>query len=202
MRAGGYFTDPFTDLLFNALLGITFLFFIAIMFMNPIAKQGNVQLKAEYMITVSWPDQRPDDVDIWGQDPRGEILSYLRKDAGSLHLDRDDQGDVTDTVVIDGKEVVYPVNQEIVTLRGLVAGEYIVNLYYYENRSRQPVDVTIKVEKVNPTLSVKFYDSITLEQQDVEKTALRFTLGGDGEFIGFNRNPRMLTPYQLEYKSQ
>lgn len=200
MRAGSYFTDPFTDLLFNALLGITFLFFIAIMFMNPIAKKGNVQLKAEYMITVSWPEQRPDDVDIWVQDPRGEILSYLRKDAGSLHLDRDDQGNVTDTVVIDGKEVVYPVNQEIVTLRGLVAGEYIVNLYYYENRSQQPVDITVKVEKVNPSLSVKFYDTITLEDQDVEKTALRFTLGGDGEFIGFNRNPRMLTPYQLEYK--
>ena len=200
MRAGGYFTDPFTDLLFNALLGITFLFFIAIMFMNPIAKQGNVQLKAEYMITASWPEQRPDDVDIWVQDPRGEILSYLRKDAGSLHLDRDDQGNITDTVIIDGKEIVYPVNQEIVTLRGLIAGEYIVNLYYYENRSRQPVDVTIKVEKVNPSLSVKFYDNVTLEQQDVEKTALRFTIGGDGEFIGFNRNPRMLTPYQLEYK--
>ena len=200
MRAGGYFTDPFTDLLFNALLGITFLFFIAIMFMNPIAKKGNVQLKAEYMITVSWPEHRPDDVDIWVQDPRGEILSYLRKDTGSLHLDRDDQGNVTDTVIIDGKEVVYPVNQEIVTLRGLLAGEYIVNLYYYENRSQQAVDTTIKLEKVNPTLSVKFYDTITLEEQDVEKTALRFTLGGDGEFIGFNRNPRMLTPYQLEYK--
>ena len=200
MRAGGYFTDPFTDLLFNALLGITFLFFIAIMFMNPIAKKGNVELKAEYMITVSWPEQRPDDVDIWVQDPRGEILSYLKKDTGSLHLDRDDQGNITDTVIIDGKEVVYPVNQEIVTLRGLVAGEYIVNLYYYENRSQQPVDTTIKVEKVNPTLSVKFYDTITLENQDVEKTVLRFTLGVDGEFIGFNRKPRMLTPYQLEYK--
>lgn len=198
MRTRGYFTDPFTDLLFNALLGITFLFFIAIVFMNPISKQGNVSLKAEYMITINWPDQRPDDVDIWVQDPRGEILSYLRKDAGSLHLDRDDQGNVTDTVIVNGKEVVYPVNQEIVTLRGLVAGEYIVNLYFYENRSGQPVDITIKVEKVNPTLSVKFYDTITLEEQDVEKTALRFTLGGDGEFIGFNRNPRMLTPYQLE----
>jgi hypothetical protein len=44
MRPGSYYTDPFTDLLFNALLGITFLFLIAIMFMNPIAKAGNVRL--------------------------------------------------------------------------------------------------------------------------------------------------------------
>ena len=64
MRPGGYTTDPFTDLLFNALLGFTFLFLIAIMFMNPIAKQGNVSLKAEYIITITWPENRPDDVDV------------------------------------------------------------------------------------------------------------------------------------------
>ncbi len=200
MRGGGYQTDPFTDLLFNALLGFTFLFLIAIMFMNPISKQGNVNLKAEYMITVTWPDESPDDIDVWVQEPRGEVLSYLKKDAGSLHLDRDDQGSITDTVTIDGQEVIYPVNQEIVTLRGLVAGEYIVNLYYYQSTSGLPVDVNVRVEKVNPSLRMKFYDTVTLERVDVEKTALRFTVGGDGEFIGFNRNPRMLTPYQLEYK--
>ncbi len=33
-------SDPFTDLLFNALLGFTFLFLVAIMFMNPEAKSG------------------------------------------------------------------------------------------------------------------------------------------------------------------
>ena len=135
MRPSSYYTDPFTDLLFNALLGITFLFLIAIMFMNPIAKAGNVKLKAEYIISISWPDNRPDDVDIWMQDPHGEVLSYLNKDAGWLHLDRDDQGNITDTVIIEGKSVVYPVNQEVVTIRGIVGGEYILNLYYYENRS-------------------------------------------------------------------
>ena len=199
MRAPGYQTDPFTDLLFNALLGFTFLFRIAIMFMNPITKQGNVNLKAEYMITVTWPDNSPDDIDVWVQEPRGEVLSYLKKDAGSLHLDRDDQGSISDTVTINGEQVTYPVNQEIVTLRGVVAGEYIVNLYYYQSASQQPVDVSVRVEKVNPSLTMKFYDTITLESVDVEKTALRFTVGGDGEFISFNRNPRMLTPYQLEY---
>ena len=200
MRVPGYQTDPFTDLLFNALLGFTFLFLIAIMFMNPISKQGNVNLKAEYMITVTWPDDSPDDIDVWVQEPRGEVLSYLKKDAGSLHLDRDDQGSISDTVTINGQQVVYPVNQEIVTLRGVVAGEYIVNLYYYQSTSKQPVDVSVRVEKVNPSLTMKFYDTITLESVDVEKTALRFTVGGDGEFIGFNRNPHMLTPYELEYQ--
>jgi hypothetical protein len=201
MRPSSYYTDPFTDLLFNALLGITFLFLIAIMFMNPIAKAGNVKLKAEYIISISWPDNRPDDVDIWMQDPHGEVLSYLNKDAGWLHLDRDDQGNITDTVIIEGKSVVYPVNQEVVTIRGIVGGEYILNLYYYENRSNQPVTVTVKIEKVNPSLKLVYYDEVVLERVDVEKTVLRFTLSGDGEFQGINHNPKVLTNYNLEVRS-
>jgi hypothetical protein len=201
MRPSSYYTDPFTDLLFNALLGITFLFLIAIMFMNPIAKAGNVKLKAEYIISISWPDNRPDDVDIWMQDPHGEVLSYLNKDAGWLHLDRDDQGNITDTVIIEGKSVVYPVNQEVVTIRGIVGGEYILNLYYYENRSNQPVTVTVKIEKVNPSLKLVYYDEVMLERVDVEKTVLRFTLSGDGEFQGINHNPKVLTNYNLEVRS-
>ena len=51
MDSLGYRSDPFTDLLFNILLGFTFLFLIAVMFINPVARLGNVQLKAEYIIT-------------------------------------------------------------------------------------------------------------------------------------------------------
>jgi len=200
MRSSGYTTDPFTDLLFNALLGITFLFLIAVIFMNPIAKLGNVQLKAEYIITVSWPDNRPDDVDIWMQDPHGKVLSYLNKDAGWLHLDRDDQGNITDTIIIDGKPVVYPVNQEMVTIRGIIGGEYTLNLYYYQKRSNQPIDVTVKIEKVNPSLKLVYYDEVVLERLDEEKTVLRFTLSGDGEFMDTNHIPKLLTNYNLEVK--
>ncbi|KPJ91035.1 MAG: hypothetical protein AMJ55_12520 [Gammaproteobacteria bacterium SG8_15] len=195
MRPGSYSTDPFTDLLFNALLGITFLFLIAIMFMNPIAKAGNVSLKAEYLITITWPDNRPDDVDIWMQDPHGEVLSYLNKDAGWLHLDRDDQGNITDTVIIEGREVVYPVNQEVVTIRGIIGGEYTLNLYYYENRSNLPVT------EVNPSLELVYYDEVVLERVDVEKTVLRFTLSGDGKFQNINHNPKTLTNYNLEVRN-
>ena len=58
-------TEPFTDLLFNTLLGFTFLFFITVLFINPISKIGNVNMKAEYIVTVDWKDSLPDDVDIW-----------------------------------------------------------------------------------------------------------------------------------------
>ena len=92
---------------------------------------------------------------------------------------------------------MYPVNQEVVTLRGIIGGEYVVNVYFYENRSARPVDVSVKLEKVNPALQVVFIDQLVLERRDEEKTALRFTLTGDGQVESINRNPKRLSPYAL-----
>ena len=190
--------DPFTDLLYNILLGFTFLFFITILFINPISKIGNVNLKAEYIITVDWKDTLPDDVDLWVQDPNGEIVSYLKKDAGWLHLDRDDRGVINDKVIINGKEVIYPINREVVTLRGIIPGEYIINLYLYENKSNQPVRTKVIIEKVNPTLKMVFIDNIILDQKDTEITIARFYLNDRGDFSFTSNQKKILTPYDLK----
>jgi hypothetical protein len=191
-------SDPFTDLLFNTLLGFTLLFFISILFMNPIAKLGNINYKAEYIITVIWPEDQPDDIDLWVQDPYQETVSYLRKEAGWLNLDRDDRGDLNDTVMINGEKVVHPINQEVVTIRGIISGEYIVNLHYYESQSKQPVRANVKIEKVNPVLRLVFIDQLVLERVDDEKTVLRFELDGNGEIVGINKLAKTLTPYRLD----
>jgi hypothetical protein len=191
-------SDPFTDLLFNTLLGFTLLFFIAIIFMNPIAKLGNVNFKAEYIITVSWPEDQPDDIDLWVQDPYQESVSYLRQEAGWLNLDRDDRGDLNDTVMINGKKVVHPINQEVVTIRGIISGEYIVNLHYYQTTSNKPVRTVVKIEKVNPVLRLVFIDQLVLNKLDDEKTVLRFELDANGEIVSMNQLPKVLTPYQLD----
>ena len=190
--------DPFTDLLFNVLLGFTFLFFITILFINPISKLGNVNLKAEYIISVDWKDNLPDDVDLWVEDPNGEIVSYLKKDAGWLHLDRDDQGIINDKVLINNKEVIYPLNREVVTLRGIIPGEYIVNLYLYENKSSLPVDVKVKIERINPTLKLVFFDNRVLPAKDTEITVARFFLDELGNFISRPSQKKILTPYDLK----
>ena len=68
--------DPFTDLLFNILLSFTLLMFLAIIFMNPIPKTGVINPKAEYIITVSWKDNNPDDVDTYVQSPTGDLIWF------------------------------------------------------------------------------------------------------------------------------
>ena len=190
--------DPFTDLLFNILLGFTFLFFITMLFINPITKLGNVNMKAEYIITVDWKDNLPDDIDLWVKDPNGEIVSYLKKDAGWLHLDRDDRGVVNDKIIIDGKEVIYPINREVVTLRGIIPGEYVVNLYLYDHKSNSPVEAKIIIEKVNPSLRLVFVGDVVLKNEDSELTITKFRLDSEGNFKSIYANNEILTPYSLK----
>ena len=197
-RGGGYRTDPFVDLLFNALLGFTLLFFVSLVYFNPEARQGKVNLKAEYIISVTWPEHRTDDIDLWVRDPLGEVVSYLSKDAGWLHLDRDDQGAINDTVIIEGEKIIYPINQELVTLRGLVDGEDTVNLYYYEKRELEPITVLVKIERINPSVQTVFVKKVILSKLDEERTVVRFTPTRDGKIINVNERQAQLTPYLLD----
>ena len=184
--------DPFTDLLFNALLGFTFLFLVAIMFMNPEAKSGIIDPKAEYIITITWKDNSPDDIDTWIEDPEGQLIWFRNPAAGLLHLDRDDRGLINDTITINGEEVSNPLNQEVVTLRGVVPGEYVLNLHYYATETGKPVETKIRLDKVNPKLEVKYYGTVTLENKGDEKTVLRFKVGRDGDISDINFLPKQL----------
>jgi len=183
-------SDPFTDLLFNALLGFTFLFLVAIMFMNPEAKSGIIDPKAEYIITVTWKDNSPDDIDTWVEDPDGNIIWFRNPQAGLLHLDRDDRGMVNDFITVNGEQIVNPLNQEVVTIRGVVKGEYVVNVHYYATETSRPVDVTVRLDKVNPKLEVIYYDTVTLNSKGDERTVLRFKIGREGKIMDINFLPK------------
>jgi hypothetical protein len=187
-----YGSDPFTDLLFNALLGFTFLFLVAIMFMNPIAKKGIIDPKAEYIITISWPDNNPDDIDTWVEDPNGNVIWFNNREAGLIHLDRDDRGLINDTIDVNGKKVQNPLNQEVVTIRGVIPGEYVVNLHYYASDTNKPVEVAVQVAKVNPALEILYYGTEILERKGDERTAVRFLIGSQGTISNINRLQKRL----------
>jgi hypothetical protein len=60
--------DPFSVMLFKALQVVAFLFFIALLAIAPQANQGKIDSKAEFIITMDWPDNHPDDLDLFVQD--------------------------------------------------------------------------------------------------------------------------------------
>jgi hypothetical protein len=183
---------PFTDILFNALLGFSLMVFIAFALIRPDAKTGTVDTNAQFLITTTWPDNNEDDIDTYVQDPTGSVVWYHSMQKGFLTLDRDDRGNYLDTVTVNGKKVTFPLNQETVSLRGIVPGEYIVNVYHFTNPTNAAVPVSVKVEKVNPKLSVVYYDTVLLTRKGDEKTVVRFTLDADGNVSDINQRPTSL----------
>jgi len=192
MRRAGRHTreaevDPFYDMLFNMLIAFVFCFIVALLAMNPKAlKAGDIPSKAEYIVNVSWPDNNPNDIDTWVQDPGGNLVWFRAREAGLMYLDRDDRGDSNAAIVIDGKRIASPFRQEVVTIRGIVPGEFTVNLQYYDSKNGEPVEVTVSVIKVNPRADVVFYGQTTLSRKGDEATAVRFTLRPDGAVVNVN----------------
>jgi hypothetical protein len=178
--------DPFTDLLFNSLLAFTLLFLITILFLNPPAKKGIIDPKAEFIITVKWDDNSPDDVDTWVRDPSGATVWFRNNEVGLMHLDRDDRGIAKDSIVVNGVEIINPLNQEVITIRGNVPGEYIVNVHYYNSKTLRQANVEVRGIKVNPHLEVIYYGTLVLENKGDEKTAFRFTIAPDGTVSNVN----------------
>lgn len=186
-------TDPFYDMLFNMLIAFVFCLVLALVAFNPQArKAGDVPAKAEMMITVSWPDGNPNDIDTWITEPGGKTLWFRQRDAGMLHLDRDDRGDRNNSVLVNGQTITSAVRQEIATLRGLVPGEYVVNAHYYDSSDQQPVDVTVNVIKINPQAEVVFTGTQQIPRKGDERTLVRFTLDSTGAVVDVNTRPQAI----------
>src|SRR5919106_665451 len=170
----------FTDLLFNALLGFVVMFVLAYLMINPIARTGAVDPKAEFLITLTWPDGRPEDVDLYVEDPAANLVWFRQREAGLMHLDRDDLGQRNDFIEVAGRRIVNPLNQETVSIRGIVPGEFVVNVHLYRAHDGSELPATVKVEKLNPKVDLVFYGSVSLREQGDERTAVRFAIGADG----------------------
>jgi hypothetical protein len=192
--------DVFTDLLFNALLGFASMFAIAFMLINSSEEEGNINTKAEVLISVQWPNEHPDDVDAVVEDPQGKLVWYHNRDSGLMHLDRDDRGNLADNINIKGDVVSSPINQETVTVRGLQSGEYVINLLHYKSNFKEPLPVTVKVEKLNPTVELIYYGQHFLNGVGDEITALRFLVNGDKEVAEINQLPKRLLTKALGSK--
>ena len=156
--------EIFSALLFNSLKAITFMFFISFAMIN-----------------------KPAD----SEDPAGNVVWYNQREAGLMHMDRDDRGMFKDVILYNGKEVTSPLNQEIVSFRGLEDGEYVVNVVHYIANGTATLPVKVKVEKLNPSVKVIYYQTLELQGTGDEQTAARFTLKG-AEVLDVNNTPKSL----------
>lgn len=184
----------FLDMLFNALLVFAFMFIISWLLINPINDSSKkIEAKGEFIITVTWPDLSKDDVDLWVQDPSDRVVFFGYPQVGMMHLDRDDLGLINDTIMnTDGTITEIHLNREVVTIRGIEPGEYVVNVVMYRKSDPEPIKAKVEVIKVNP-YEVVTSTEVELSEKGDEETIIRFTLNNRGDVIAKNRLPKKLT---------
>lgn len=186
----------FVDLLFNLLLAFVCLFILSFVMINPKADTGKIDPKAEFIIDCEWAatldnntswTNPSDDIDLWVEDPEGNRVYFGRKEAGLMHLDRDDRGGPQDTQ----GNTAYIHNKEIVTIRGYIPGEYTVNLHMYSKNTADPASTRVQVIKLNPYKSICDKE-VTLNNHHEEVTICRFRVNSSGEVTDTNELPKRL----------
>jgi hypothetical protein len=127
----------FRDVVMLALAGFVVLVIMLLPHLHPpgaktaddLAPPGNV------LVEVRWPDEIDADVDLWVQAPGDVPVGYSNKGGAVFNLLRDDLGARAD---------VTGLNYETSYSRGILPGEYTVNLHLYRNASRvYPVPATV-----------------------------------------------------------
>jgi hypothetical protein len=198
-------TIGFTDLLFNILVGFAFLFIIAFLLIKPEQKKADFERKAEFVIVMEWDHDQPDDIDLYVQDPTQNKVHFRLPITNFMYLDKDDLGYANDIVKnVDGTVTKVNINREVVTIRGIIPGEYIINAHYYSSREwtrlgqlntninvtskkvkgkEKPLTVKIELHKVNP-YTILWVGEKKFFRKGQEETFVRFTIDKDGNQIG------------------
>lgn len=170
----------FRDVVMLALVGFVALVVMLLPHLNPpgaktaddVAPPGNV------IVEVRWPDEIDADVDLWVQAPGDVPVGYSNKGGAVFNLLRDDLGKPGD---------VTGLNYETSYSRGIVPGEYTVNLHLYRTLSKAPSVPATVVTSVKDSGGQKtrqlLASKVRLEHEGEELTVFRFTLSDDGRLV-------------------
>jgi len=189
----------FIDLLFNLLVGFTFLFLLAFILINPVAKKFDFDPKAEYLVIMTWDDQSASDIDLWVQDNNKHTVSFRSKDEGLMNLDRDDLGLRNDTAMFDESKptvIEKELNREVVSIRSSGNRTILVTAHWYSafhakqlKKDKPTEKVTVEIIRVNPYQVLKVKEVI-LENEGDEKFIAEMTIKDDQ--VSFDETDRLI----------
>lgn len=176
-------STPMLDIIFGILAIFIIMFAIAFMMINNEESEKQPKYQAAYIVTISWEDGSPHDVDTYVKDPVGNIVSFGRREQGLMHLDRDDLGQRNDIIYSpDGEVKLVKTNEERVYIRDTIEGEYIVNVHMYSKQPNEEFNGSTKVkavlQKIVPYSQVVERE-VELYDTGDEKTCFRFTIDKD-----------------------
>lgn len=167
----------FRDVIMLTLLGFVTIVVILLPHLHPPVQARDMTAPGNVFVHVTWPAEANDDVDLWVKAPGDHAVGYSNKGGRIFNLLRDDLGRADD---IDRS------NFEVAFSRGAPAGEYVVNLHLYNQRSGiQPLDVAVEVQftGLGGGLKTITRKNIQLAHLGQEVTAVRFRLDETGQLV-------------------
>jgi hypothetical protein len=148
-------------------------------------KTSSVETEGLYLVRVDWP-KGDNDVDTYVESPTGGITFFSAPSRGLVHLERDDLGNQGDSE----RSISVTTNEERVTVRAALPGEYVVNVHAYRLTGRVPV--LVRLYKLRGGDRVIHEQRVVLQRQGDETTAFRFSLTESGAVAGYSRLPKQL----------
>lgn len=141
---------------------------------------------AIFQVLMEWSDESADDIDLWGEDPSNNIVGFKRREGGDtclMSLARDDIGTAGDFLA-DGNNIKK--NNEVISIRGIVPGEYIFNAHYYARKDKkEAIRVKAKLVRVKP-YELIVEKELTFFDEGDEQTFFRVSLDKAGKTSGIN----------------
>jgi hypothetical protein len=188
-RARAYgFGLSFQDMLMAMIAVYAFLFLIAYALIRPAEAKPGVEMKAEYLLTMEWPEASRDDIDLHLLLPGEKMVNFRAREVEHAVLDHDDLG--TNGVYRDasGQLVRIPEHKETITLRAVVPGTYVANVEVYRTgdhlndaaAARLPFAAKVRLTKLNPRVEELAVAEVPLSRVGEQKTAFQFTIDPQG----------------------
>ena len=171
----------FRDLITLALAGFVVCVILILPHINPakaVPRPEGQEPPGNVVVELRWPDPIDADLDLWVQAPGDVPVGYSNKGGRLFNLLRDDLGHRGD---------VSGLNYEVAYSRGIVPGEYVVNVHLYrDNSNALPIPATLVVSvkhSVGESARQILARTIELEREGEERTVFRFRLDERGGLV-------------------
>lgn len=182
----------FQDMLMAMIAVYAFLFLIAYALIRPAEAKPGVQMKAEYLVSMEWPDDNLDDLDLHLLLPDQKMVDFKSREVEHAMLDHDDVGTNGVYRGPDGRLTRIREHKEIITLRAIVPGTYVANVHVYrvapesssvKERTYLPFPAKVRLIKLNPRFEELAVADVMLTRLGEQKTAFQFTIRDSGDVL-------------------
>lgn len=172
----------YADLL-TCVLGY-FMLIAVVLIIVPHAKKSSdgIKPKAEYLLVLGWDDKANIDLDLWLHHKDCTVY-YQSRECANISLDRDSRGYISNlSENPDGTPNISP-NQEVIAIRAVMPGDYLTAVNYYKDQASTstPIDCTVELIKVNPTVTIIKQVKLHFDSEKQTFNAIAFHVDADGK---------------------